>query len=243
MALGILDVLFSIGWILAAIFAIVVLIGLIIWFIKMLFSKPVQSIQRDAIKDLKHDAAVQNQMGLKNLMLSGDKNHPPVYFGKIMGVIPKVPYVKTKLEGDKRIVTGRLFEDIILVRVKDNAMLGWIPVIGDMFREEVILRMLPEEHSPFIVNGDLTAYAVGIKRLGNSGYYTTTNRNVSELLQVVFDQSYEYAIKQNVDALGIMANKIVEANSQHIKEMEKSGGVIKLVTGRVQQANEEQASK
>ena len=233
MALGILDMLFGIGWILAAIFAIVILIGLIIWFLRMLFAKPIQSIQRDAIKDLKHDAAIQNQMGLKNLMLSGDKTHPPVYFGRIMGVIPKVPYIKTKAEGDVRVVTGRLFEDIVLVRVKDNGLFGWIPVIGDMFREEIILRLQPEEHSPFVVNGDITTYAVGIKRLGNSGYYITTNRNVAELLQVVFDQSYEYAIKQNVDALGIMANKIVEANSQHIKEMEKSGGVIKLMTNKV----------
>jgi hypothetical protein len=238
MALGILETLMGIGWILIAIFGIVVLIGLIIWFIKMLFSKPIQSIQRDAIRDLKHDAAIQNQMGLKNLMLSGDKAHPPVYFGKIMGVIPKVPYIRTKTENGIKTVLDKLFEDIVLVRVKDNALFGWIPVIGDMVREELIIRLQPDEHSPFVMNGDITVYAVGIKRLGNSGYYITTNRNIPELLTVVFDQSHEYAIKQNVDALGIMANKVVEANAQHIKEMEKSGGVIKLVTGRV--ANSEQ---
>jgi len=240
MALGVLDIVTGIFWIALAIFAVVILIGIIIWFLKMIFSKPIHSIQRDAIKDLKHDAAIQNQMRLKNLMLSGDKAHPPVYFGRIMGVIAKVPYIKTKTEGDKKIIMGRMFEDIILVRVKDNTLFGWIPVIGEMFREEIIIRMLPEEHSPFVSNGDITVYAVGIKRLGNSGYYITTNRNVPELLTVVFDQSHEYAIKQNVDALGIMANKIVEANSQHIKEMEKSGGVIKLVTSKVQESTQDQ---
>ena len=240
MAMGILDILIGFVWVILAVFAIVVLVGIIIWFIKLLFSKQIQSIQRDAIKDLKHDAAIQNQMRLKNLMLSGDKAHPPVYFGKIIGVIPKVPYIKTKVQDGAKAIVARMFEDVVLVRVKDNGMLGWIPVIGEMFREEIIIRLTPEEHSPFIVNGDLTLYAVGIKRLGNSGYYITTNRNVPELLAVVFDQSYEYAIKQNVDALGILANKVVEANAQHIKEMEKSGGVIKLVTSKVQDAAGEQ---
>lgn len=240
MALGILDILVGAVWVILAIFLIVIFIGLIIWLIRMLLSKPIQSIQRDSVKDLKHDASIQNQMKLKNMMLSGDKSHPPVYFGQIRGVIPKVPYIKMRTEGNVKKIVGRDFEDIVLVRVRYNALFGWIPVIGDMFKEELIIRMKPDEHSPFIEGGDLTVYAVGIKRLGNSGYYITTNRNVPELLNVVFDQSHEYAIKQNVDALGVMANKIVEANAQHIKEMEKTGGVIKLVTGKMQQTAQEE---
>jgi len=236
MALGIGDMLMGFVWIAVAIFSIVILFGVLIWIVRMLFSKPIHSIQKDAIKDLKRDAAIQNQFKMQNLMLSGDAKHPPVYFGKIMGIIPKVPYTSAIVskEGKRTIDPAKSGnEDIVLVRVRDNPMFGWIPFIGDFFRDEIILRLLPDEHSPFMVGADLTIYAVGIKRLGNSGYYISTNRNVPELLKVVFDQSHEYAIKSNVDALGIMANKIVEANAQHIKEMEKSGGVVKLVTDKV----------
>jgi len=243
MALGVLDALFSLGTILLMIFFIVIFAGVIIWILKLIFSKPIHSIQRDAVRDLKHDASIQNQYGLKNLMLSGDKTHPPVYFGKTVGVIPNVPYALTKTKGEFKTVEKTVGEDIILVRVKDNFLFGWIPVIGDMFREDIILRLLPEEHSPFVMGGDLTVYAVGIKRLGNSGYYLTTNRNIPDLLKAVFDQSFEYAIKQNVDALGVMANKIVEANSEHVKTMEKQGGIVKIISGPIEKISGEEQQK
>lgn len=148
---------------------------------------------------------------------------PTRKLGKIQKIFPQAQNIKWKDQTAK-------FDILVIKQQTGSTLFGLIKK-----HKTITLALSRDEHSPLMPDDDLYIYTEGIAHFSN-GLYRTTNHAPETIMISTFEDGVMETYLDILDNLGAIAQNMLESNLPHVKNMERSGGVLKIAKRGVETA-------
>lgn len=186
----------------------VLVIGLVLYvlYLVIFWEKRVNALT-EVQKQIVDESKISRPDNLKNIYLSGDKNHRPKYIGKIIGYSHRQNY---NIKGGKY-----EFEDIFLVK---PAKKGFFAPILEIFRKSIIIRCPEDLHNT--LHKTVEIKSISLVKHGMYYYPDTVHLNFDSIDHTIY---YECERFLQLDLIGVLHPIIkrgVGLSETDIKELE-----------------------
>lgn len=185
-ALGLMSVTSAFMKIVLVLVILAIIAG-IVYFL-FLYEKKINARQ-EVFKDIVKETKINRVTNLGNLWSSGDKEHVPILYGRIIGYSIRQNYETYTLpDSDKKVHEYYFNETIFRVRrVYDNPLLD---LIGLLFIPRIIVRCPSLLHDR--LQGDVRLHCSTLVRHGNFYYPHNIHLNFSAIDKTIFNESMRY---------------------------------------------------